>query len=80
MALTNPKYELAQSVRTPFSVKNKNTPEYNKENIFEVQYREKPAIIFSGGQRQIRAICWQDYLVRGILVMNGLHGVVGANS
>jgi hypothetical protein len=49
MALTNPKYELAQSVRTPFSVKNKNTPEYNKENIFEVQYREKAGDNFQWG-------------------------------
>ncbi|MCF2491640.1 RagB/SusD family nutrient uptake outer membrane protein [Dyadobacter sp. CY347] len=39
-ALTNPKYSLATSPRTPFSILKKNMPEYLAENIFEVQFRD----------------------------------------
>jgi tetratricopeptide (TPR) repeat protein len=48
-ALTKPKYELADSVQTPFSILKKNDPEYEKENIFEVQYREKAGDNFHWG-------------------------------
>jgi tetratricopeptide (TPR) repeat protein len=34
-------YALAADPQTPFSTKKKNTAEYQAENIFEVQYREK---------------------------------------
>ncbi|HEY0054854.1 MAG TPA: RagB/SusD family nutrient uptake outer membrane protein [Pedobacter sp.] len=40
MALTKPKYALAADPQTPFSIKNKNTPEYIAENIFEIQGRD----------------------------------------
>ena len=49
LALTKPQYTLAPSVRTAFSIRNKNTTEYNKENIFEVQYREKAGDNFQWG-------------------------------
>lgn len=37
-ALTNPKYNLAVNPHTPFSVQQRNNPEYLAENIFEVQF------------------------------------------
>jgi hypothetical protein len=49
MALNKPKYELAADVQTPFSIVKKNAPEYRKENIFEVQYREKAGDNFHWG-------------------------------
>jgi hypothetical protein len=49
MALNKPKYELAADPQTPFSILKKNTPEYRKENIFEVQFREKAGDNFNWG-------------------------------
>jgi tetratricopeptide (TPR) repeat protein len=49
MALTQPTYELAADIHAPFSVKKKNDPDYLKENIFEVQYREKAGESFQWG-------------------------------
>ncbi len=48
-ALSKPKYQMAPSVRTAFSTKNKATPAYDAENIFEVQYREKAGDNFQWG-------------------------------
>ncbi len=48
LALTKPAYALAPSVRTAFSLK-KTDVDYNKENIFEVQYREKADANFQWG-------------------------------
>jgi hypothetical protein len=49
LALNKPKYELAADVHAPFSILKKNTDEYRKENIFEVQYRQTPAGNFNWG-------------------------------
>jgi hypothetical protein len=48
-ALSKPKYELAADIHAPFSIKKKNDPDYRKENIFEVQYREKAGDNFQWG-------------------------------
>lgn len=48
-ALTNPKYKMATKVHTAFSIINKAIPDYNAENIFEVQYREKAGDNFQWG-------------------------------
>lgn len=48
-ALTKPKYELAADIHAPFSIKKKNDDDYKKENIFEVQYREKAGDNFYWG-------------------------------
>ncbi len=47
--LTNPKYRMATRVHTAFSILNKATADYNAENIFEVQYREKAGNNFQWG-------------------------------
>jgi hypothetical protein len=49
LALNKPKYELAADIHAPFSVKKKNDNDYKKENIFEVQYREKAGDNFYWG-------------------------------
>ncbi|MEP7277171.1 MAG: RagB/SusD family nutrient uptake outer membrane protein [Bacteroidota bacterium] len=48
-ALNKPKYELAADIHAPFSVLKKNDDDYKKENIFEVQYREKAGDNFYWG-------------------------------
>ena len=48
-ALNKPKYELAADIHAPFSIKKKNDDDYKKENIFEVQYREKAGDNFYWG-------------------------------
>ena len=48
-ALDKPKYELAADIHAPFSIKKKNDDDYKKENIFEVQYREKAGDNFYWG-------------------------------
>ena len=47
--LTKPKYEMAPSCRTAFSIILKATSAYTKENIFEVQYRTKAGDNFQWG-------------------------------
>jgi len=49
LGLNKPKYALASDVQTPFSIKKKNDDAYKKENIFEVQYREKAGDNFYWG-------------------------------
>lgn len=48
-ALNKPKYAMATDIHAPFSILKKNDPEYKKENIFEVQYREKAGDNFQWG-------------------------------
>ncbi len=48
-ALNKPKYELAADIHAPFSILKKNDEDYKKENIFEVQYREKAGDNFRWG-------------------------------
>lgn len=49
LALNKPRYELAADIHAPFSIKKKNDDDYKKENIFEVQYREKAGDNFYWG-------------------------------
>ncbi|MEO8416930.1 MAG: RagB/SusD family nutrient uptake outer membrane protein, partial [Ginsengibacter sp.] len=48
-ALNKPKYALAANIHAPFSILKKNDDDYKKENIFEVQYREKAGDNFHWG-------------------------------
>ncbi len=49
LALNKPKYAMAPSCRTAFSVLQKGTDAYTKENVFEVQYRAKAGDNFQWG-------------------------------
>lgn len=49
LALNKPKYEMAPSCRTAFSLLLKSTDAYIKENVFEVQYRAKSGDNFQWG-------------------------------
>jgi len=58
LALTRPKYELAANMQSVFTSRNKTNPAVLKENIFEVQYREKSGDNFQWGSTPNTGHLW----------------------